>query len=204
MFITFEGGEGSGKTTQIDLLRMVLEARACPVTVTREPGGTPLGEQVRSILLAQNEIEISPYAEAMLFNAARAQLMQDVIAPALRMGHIVLCDRFADSTLAYQGYGRGMDMTSLLTLNGIATDWTTPNLTILLDLPVEVGRRRKRSAGEWNRLDAEEAAFHTAVRDGYLNMANMNPRRWLVVDATRSILKVHEQIWRVVEERLVM
>lgn len=204
MFITFEGGEGSGKTTQIDLLRMVLEARACPVTVTREPGGTPLGEQVRSILLAQNEIEISPYAEAMLFNAARAQLMKDVIAPALRMGHIVLCDRFADSTLAYQGYGRGMDMTSLLTLNGIATDWTTPNLTILLDLPVEVGRRRKRSAGEWNRLDAEEAAFHTAVRDGYLNMANMNPRRWLVVDATRSILKVHEQIWRVVEERLVM
>lgn len=204
MFITFEGGEGSGKTTQIDLLRGVLETRSCPVTVTREPGGTPLGEQVRSILLTQNEIEISPYTEAMLFNAARAQLMKDVIAPALRMGHIVLCDRFADSTLAYQGYGRGMDMTSLLTLNGIATDWTTPNLTILLDLPVEVGRRRKRSAGEWNRLDAEEAAFHTAVRDGYLNMANMNPRRWLVVDATRSILKVHEQIWRVVEERLVM
>lgn len=202
VFITFEGGEGSGKTTQIGLLADHLRAHGLAVTVTREPGGTVLGEQVRTLLLSGGAM--SPYAEVLLFNAARAQLVEEVIAPALRRREIVICDRFADSTLAYQGYGRGLPIATLEQINIVATRGVVyqPNLTILLDLPVIVGRARKQQGGEWNRLDAEAEAFHERVRNGYLQMASANQRRWALVDTDLSVADVHETIMKRVAAEL--
>lgn len=181
MFVTFEGIEGSGKSTLLSSLAGVLRQRGRDVVTTREPGGTPVGTAVREIFLDRSS-EIAPVAEAFLVNAARAQHVADVIRPALHRGAVVLCDRYIDSTLAYQGYGRGFDLAALGRLCEIASAALQPDLTILLDLPVPESRRRLEArGGHADRMEAEGAGFHERVRAGYLKIAAGNPR-YLVLD----------------------
>jgi dTMP kinase len=182
LFITFEGGEGSGKSTQVELLARRLETAGRRVLKLREPGGTPLGEELRQLLL-HRRADISPQAELLLFLAARAELVRAVIRPALAEGTIVICDRFSDSTLAYQGYGRGIDLDQVRKLNDSATGGLKPDLTVLLDLPVEAGRSRKQR--DEDAFQGEDDTFHERVRQGYLALARQEPDRWLVLDATR-------------------
>jgi dTMP kinase len=195
LFVTFEGPEGSGKTTQIALLAKVLTERRRTVLMTREPGGTRIGDAIRSVLLDAKHTEMSARAEALLFNAARAQLVDQVIRPALAQGEIVLCDRYGDSTLAYQGYGHGQELEPLRRLIDYATGGLTPDLTIFLDLDVRVGLARKRAgaAEEWNRIEEKTLVYHEAVRAGYLQMASQS-LRWLVVNADQSVATIHTQI----------
>lgn len=202
MFITFEGPEGSGKTTQIQRLAQALIARTQSVVVTREPGGTPIGNAVRQTLLDPAHTAMTPRAETLLFNAARAQLVEEVIRPALRAGQIVLCDRFADSTLAYQGYGHGQDLAPLRALAAYATGGLTPHLTILLDLDPAEGLRRKRAGNgeEWNRMEEHALAFHQAVRAGYHTLAQAEPQRWQIIDATQDADAIHLQILACVDQ----
>ncbi len=184
-FITFEGIEGSGKTTQIQLLVEWLQQETDRVLVTREPGGTSIGEQIRAVLLNPINTEMTPEAEILLFSAARAQIVREVIRPRLEEGWIVICDRFADSTLAYQGYGHGLPLDDLLRITEFATGGLWPDLTIYLDLDVETGLRRKAATpAEWNRMEAKAIAFHKRVRAGYLQLARQNPDRWLILDAS--------------------
>lgn len=196
LFITFEGPEGSGKSTQIRWLAAALEARNLPVLSTREPGGTTIGNAIRAILLDPARTEMSPRAETLLFNAARAQIVDQIIRPALAVGTVVLCDRYADSTLAYQGYGHGQELEPLRRLGDYATVGLKPDLTIFLDIDVQEGLRRKQSGGaeEWNRMEEKALAFHQAVRRGYLQLAADEPDRWLVVDAAQSVEIVHATI----------
>jgi len=202
-FITFEGPEGSGKSTQLAALADFLESHGLRVIRTREPGGTPIGEQVRRILLDHANQAMHPRTEVLLFQASRAQHVEELIRPALEAGQVVLCDRFADSTLAYQGYARGGDLDALRELIAYATGGLTPDLTLLLDLPVEQGlRRRQPLLQEWNRLDAEALAFHERVRQGYRALAGEEPARWVVVDASRTIKEVQQAIREVVVARL--
>ena len=202
LFITFEGPEGSGKSTQIGLLAAALEA-AQPVLVTREPGGTRIGNAIRSLLLDPAHTEMSPRAETLLFNAARAQIVDEVIRPALARGEIVLCDRYADSTLAYQGFGHGQPLEPLRQLGAYATAGLTPDLTIYLDIAVAAGLARKRAGAvdEWNRMEEKALAFHEAVRRGYLALAAQSTR-WLVIDATQPIAVIHSQIMQQVQPRI--
>jgi len=195
LFITFEGPEGSGKTTQIGLLAAALTTRGQQVVMTREPGGTRIGDAVRSVLLNAQHTEMSERAEALLFNAARAQLVDQVIRPALARGEIVLCDRYGDSTLAYQGYGHGQQLDPLRQLIAYATRGLTPDLTIYLDLDVRKGLARKRAgaAEEWNRIEEKTLAYHQAVRHGYLEMAGESAR-WLVINADQLVESIHAQI----------
>ncbi|MBX2999828.1 MAG: dTMP kinase [Caldilineaceae bacterium] len=204
LFITFEGPEGSGKTTQVGLLSEALIDKGWSVLATREPGGTRIGNAIRNLLLDVDHTEISARAETLLFNAARAQIVDQVIRPALDAGQIVLCDRYADSTLAYQGYGHGQNLDELGMLIHYATAGLTPHLTIYLDVVPEDGLRRKRNADtpEWNRLDAKQLAFHQAVRAGYLQLAAADPKRWLVIDTTQDVMRVHAQILAEVKRRL--
>jgi dTMP kinase len=196
LFVTFEGPEGSGKSTQIGRLAAALEAQNLPVLVTREPGGTAIGNAVRAVLLDPARTEMSPRAETLLFNAARAQIVDQVIRPALAAGQLVLCDRYADSTLAYQGYGHGQALAPLRSLANYATGGLTPHLTIYLDINVRDGLLRKQagSAEEWNRMEDKALAFHQAVRTGYLELAKAEPDRWLVIDAAQSIEEIHRAI----------
>ena len=182
LLVTFEGGEGSGKSTQSELLALRLEAGRWPIFRLREPGGTPLGEELRRLLL-HHRAERSPEAELLLFLAARAELVRSVILPALAANAIVICDRFSDSTLSYQGFGRGLDIEQLTTLNRWATGGLTPDLTVLFDLPVAVGRRRNQT--EDYAFEREDDAFHERVRQGYLELARKEPERWLVLDGTQ-------------------
>ena len=187
LFITFEGPEGSGKTSQASRLVEFLREHRERVRLTREPGGTHLGEQLRSVVLADTpgDRKIVPLAEALLFNAARAQLVAEVIRPALDAAEIVVCDRFADSTLAYQGYGSGVPITDLMAIADAATGGLIPDLTILLDLPPEVGLARKPDDAR-NRFEVSfDLEFHRRVRDGFLDLARRDPGRWAVIDATR-------------------
>lgn len=195
-FITFEGPEGSGKSTQIRLLAAALERQGARVLVTREPGGTEIGNAVRAILLNRRHTEMSIRAETLLFNAARAQIVDQVIRPALAAGQTVLCDRYADSTLAYQGYGHGQPLEPLRRLVEYATGGLVPDLTIYLDIDVREGLRRKQTgaAEEWNRIEEKTLAYHQEVRRGYLALAAQEPHRWLVVDAAQSIDAVHDAI----------
>jgi dTMP kinase len=195
LFVTFEGPEGSGKTTQIALLAKVLNERRRTVVLTREPGGTRIGDAVRGVLLDARHTEMSERAEALLFNAARAQLVDQVIRPALAQGEIVLCDRYGDSTLAYQGYGHGQALEPLRRLIDYATGGLMPDLTIYLDLDVRLGLARKRAgaAEEWNRIEEKTLVYHEAVRRGYLEMAAQSAR-WLVVDADQPLAAIHTQI----------
>jgi len=208
LFITFEGPEGSGKTTHIELLSDYLKERGCPVLATREPGGTSIGDQIRAILLDHRNTDLLPGSEALLFSAARAQIVNQVIRPHLARGGIVLCDRYADSTLAYQGYGRGLNLEMLHTITALATGGLKPDLTIYLDIEVEEGLRRKLTAHKasqegWNRLDRQEMAFHRRVREGYRQMAVREPDRWLVIDATRPVESIQASIRAGVEAKLL-
>ena len=183
MFITLEGPEGSGKSSQLPDLAEFLRGQGWDVLTTREPGGTPIGDQIRQILMRLDNQELHPRTEILLFLASRAQLVEQVIKPALREGKLVLSDRFGDSTLAYQGYGHGIDLATLRAMLAFATDNLKPDLTLLLDVDVEIGLQRKRKEDEWNRLDAYELAFHQRVREGYHELCRQEPERWRVIDA---------------------
>ena len=207
LFVTFEGPEGSGKTTQIQLLHQSLVDDGVEVVRTREPGGTLIGEQVRTILHDLGNERMLPATEALLYSAARAQHVREVIRPALDRGDVVISDRFAESTLAYQGYGHGLELDDLLRITRFATDELWPDLVIYLDLDVDLGLRRKledrcQGKGEWNRMDGQSIAFHRRVREGYLRMAHQDPGRWLVVDASGSITDIHQGICDRVEALL--
>lgn len=203
MFITFEGPDGSGKTTQIARLVEYLCAAGYAVLSTREPGGTSIGDQIREVLHALKNDAMLASTELLLYSASRAQLVGEVIRPHLERGGIVISDRYADSTLAYQGYGRGLDLEALRAVTAFATGNLRPDLTILLDMSVEEGlQRRKHGGGEWNRLDQEAVEFHARVRKGYHTLAQSDPHRWVVIDAAREADEVQREIRRVVEERL--
>lgn len=202
MFITFEGPEGSGKTSQVRLLVEHLMQQGYPILATREPGGTDIGNQVREILTRMENTAMHPRTEILLFLAARAQLVEQCIRPEVAKGTIVLCDRYADSTLAYQGYGHGVDLSLLRSLLDFATGGLWPDLTLLLDIDSESGLSRKRSGSEWNRLDAYALAFHRRVRQGYLDLARQNPERWVTIDASQPFDAVQSDLRRAIAERL--
>lgn len=202
MFITFEGSEGSGKTTQLSLLVTYLQQQGYDLLTTREPGGTPIGEQIRQVLADLKNSNMETRTEILLFQASRAQLVEQTIRPHLSRGGIVICDRYADSTLAYQGYGRQMDLESLRALIRFATGGLKPDLTLFLDIDVEEGLRRRASGGEWNRLDALALDFYQRVRQGYLMMAAAEPDRWVVIDSSASVKQVQATIRDIVTARL--
>ncbi len=202
MFIVFEGPEGSGKSTQAKRLAASLQNSDRRVVLTREPGGTQLGERLRAMLLDPQIDAISPLTEALLYTAARAEHVERVIRPALAADETVVCDRFFDSTLAYQGGGRGLDLAQLKSVQCFATGGLEPDLRILLDLPVEVGLARRYADAETvNRLDGESVAFHQRVRDAYLSAAKTAPGAWLVVDGEQSPVQIAAQILVAVRER---
>jgi dTMP kinase len=200
-FISFEGPEGGGKSTQIHRLAAALAERGYPVWTTREPGGTRVGEMIRPILLGRQQTRMTPWSEALLFTAARAQHVEEVIRPRLARGELVLCDRYTDSTLAYQGYGRGLDRDTLRRLQSQATGGLQPDLTMLLNLPVETGLSRIPRPAQ-DRLDQEAATFHQRVRAGYQEMAAADPRRWREVDAAADKDQVAARILTLVSEAL--
>jgi dTMP kinase len=202
VFITFEGTEGSGKSLQTRKLVERLRENACTVLATHEPGGTPLGTELRRLLLDREGLQIGGRAEALLMNASRTQLVETLIRPALERGEVVVCDRFADSTLAYQGAGRGLNQQALGSVISFATAGLQPDMTMLLDLPVEVGLARKQAQDERNRFEAEAVAFHTRVRSAYQALALAEPGRWRCFDATQSADRLSEAIWGAVVERM--
>ena len=203
MFITLEGPEGSGKSSQLPALAEFLRSRGYTVLTTREPGGTPIGDQVRQVLTRMENQGMSPRSETLLFCAARAQLVDQVIRPALARGEVVISDRYADSTLAYQGYGHGNDLAVLRQLLHFATGGLWPELTLLLDVDSAAGLERRRSSGgEWNRLDDYALSFHQRVRQGYLDLARSQPERWVVVDAAQSMDAVQQALRQVILRRL--
>lgn len=202
MFITFEGSEGCGKTTQLATLAGCLRQLGHKVLSVREPGGTPIGDQVRDVLLSNRNGEMHPRTEILLFQASRAQLVEQTIRPHLESGGIVLCDRYADSTLAYQGYGRGANLDELRTLIRFATGGLVPGLTLLLDVDVVQGLKRRSADGDINRLDAMTIDFYDRVRRGFLALAAGEPNRWVVVDANRSLDEVGREIQKIVLSRL--
>jgi len=223
LFISFEGPDGAGKTTQAALLVDRLRAEARDVVPIHEPGGTDLGSDVRALLVRRGWTPIDPRAEALLFSACRAQLVSEVIRPALERSAVVVADRFADSTLAYQGAGRGLPIAELQSLIDIATGGLTPDLTLLLDIPSEVGLARLQTQGpllsdangsqlgffeevgmreDWNRFEDEELAFHQRVRDAYLRLAAVDPARWRMVDASQPPDQVSEAVWQAVQSAI--
>lgn len=203
MFITLEGPEGSGKTSQLPPLVEYLREQGYDVFPTREPGGTSIGEQIRAVIHDLKNVEMHPRTETLLYQAARAQIVEQVFRPRLAVGEIVISDRYYDSTIAYQGYGHQQDLEQVRALVRYATAGLVPDLTILLDLDVEAGLRRKTQNGsEWNRLDAYTLEFHQRVRKGYLEMVKAEPRRWVVIDAGREWRAVQQDLRRAVAERL--
>ena len=203
MFITLEGPDGSGKTSQVKPLVDFLISKGYPIFTTREPGGTSIGEQVREILMRLDNTAMNPRTETLLFCAARAQLVSEVIRPELEKGNIVLLDRYADSTMAYQGYGHGNDLNLIRSILQFATGGLKPDFTILMDVDSETGlKRRKQGGGEWNRLDAYELELHQRVRAGYLEMAKAEPERWVVIDASKSPDVVQSNLRQAVLNRL--
>jgi dTMP kinase len=202
MFITLEGPDGGGKSTQAALLVDFLRLRGCDVLATREPGGTAIGDQIRLVLSNLENTAMHPRTEILLFQASRAQHVEQVIRPHLMKGGVVVCDRYADSTLAYQGYGHQVDLTRLRTIVEFATGGLKPDLTLLLDIDAEEGLRRRTKSGEWNRLDAYDLAFHQRVRQGYFELVAQEPERWVKIDASRSTQAVQADIQAVVTDRL--
>jgi dTMP kinase len=209
-FITFEGGDGSGKTTQVTALENHLIARGKSCIATREPGGTSLGRLIRKALLEVGRQPITSPAELFLYLADRAQHMQEIILPALEQGKVVLCDRHTDSTLAYQGYGRGIDLALLRRLNEIASRGVRPDLTLLFDCPVEISlsrtaRRQSQPAtlqSREDRFEREKIEFHEKVRHGFLELAKAEPQRFRVIDATRSAADVGQEIMDIIDREL--
>jgi dTMP kinase len=191
IFISFEGGEGAGKSTQSNLLKDWFEKKGFKVLLTREPGGTKLGNQLRSILLANETGEISPRAEALMYAADRAHHVYSIVRPALNNGEVVITDRYLDSSIAYQGAGRILLPTEVARISRWATESLTPTLTIILDLPANIGLSRLKGA---DRLESEPVIFHERVRQEYLNLANTDPERYLVVDATQNVETIHNMI----------
>jgi len=202
MFITLEGPDGGGKSTQAALLAEFLQQDGYSVLATREPGGTPIGDQVRAVLSNLENTAMHPRTEILLFQASRAQLVEQIIRPHLERNGVVICDRYADSTLAYQGYGHQVDLARLRAIVDFATGGLKPDLTLLLDIDSEEGLRRRTTSGEWNRLDAYALAFHRRVRQGYFELAREEPGRWVTIDASRSSDVVQGEIRKVVMERL--
>jgi dTMP kinase len=202
-FLTLEGPEGSGKSTQAGRLAARLGAEGYRCVVTREPGGTALGEQIRQILLHSSDLAPAPSTDALLFCAARAQLVADVIGPALARGEVVVCDRFGDSTLAYQGYGAGLPLEALRSLIGFAAGDLRPDLTILMDLPAQDGLKRKQGGPEQTRFEAHaDLAFHQRVRDGFLALAAAEPARFVVIDGRQPAEAIEAGILEALLPRL--
>lgn len=203
MFITLEGPEGSGKTSQVPDLADHIRSLGYKVLLTREPGGTFIGDQIRNVLISLENKALTPQAETLLFLAARAQLVREIIQPSLASGVVVLSDRYADATLAYQGYGHGVDLEILRKLLEFATGGLQPDLKILLDIDVEKGLHRKTDCGEWNRLDAYSVAFHERVRKGYHALAAMESDKWVIIDAGRDRDSVQADLRKAVENVLI-
>lgn len=202
LFITFEGPDGSGKTTQALLLKEYLELKGYEVIHTREPGGETVAEEIRKLLLSP-EFTIAPLAELFLYSASRAQHIAMVIAPALAAGKIVVCERFMDATVAYQGYGRGLDKKLIKKLNTLSGQGIVPDITFLLDIPSPLGLKRAEEAkGKKDRFEKENIAFHKRVRKGYLSLAKTEPRRIKKIIVGSSIEDVHSQIVELLEQRL--
>lgn len=204
MFISFEGPDGCGKTTQLALLADFLTQQGYAVCRTREPGGTPIGEQIRTVLHNPANREMDPRAEILLYSASRAQIVAQVIRPALAAGQIVLCDRFYDSTLAYQGYGHGLDLNMLRQITLFATGGLKPDLTVYLEVTPEVGLRRRQQdrEAEWNRLDALALEFHRRVHAGYHELIAAEPARWIVINGERPVDVVQADVQATVMARL--
>lgn len=203
IFISFEGSEGCGKSTQVQHLADYLTKMQHKVILTREPGGTAIGEQIRMILANRANTMMQLRTEILLFQASRAQLVEELIKPHLADGYIVLCDRYADSTIAYQGYGyQNIELDQLHSLISFATDGLKPDLTILLDLDVEIGLQRRERGGQVNRLDTYDLEFYRRVRAGYLEMARQEPARWVIVDAARPFSQVQNEVRQIVLGRL--
>jgi dTMP kinase len=200
IFITLEGPEGAGKTTQVKLLSKQLDILAIPHVITRDPGGTPLGKQIRRILL-NPENPVQPVTELLLYQADRAQHIAEVIKPSLEAGKLVICDRFIDSTMAYQGYGRGLDFALIRQLNQIATGGLTPDLTILFDIESSDGLARLHPGGH-DRLEREALEFHHKVRKGYLELAQAEPERWKILDATKPLSVAQAELRRIIGDFL--
>ena len=200
MFITIEGGEGAGKSTHIDLIRQWLEGRGIAHVRTREPGGTPLAEAIRELVLARRAEPVVPVAELLLIFAARAQHLHTLIEPALQRGEWVLCERFTDATYAYQGSGRGLPAATIATLESLVQGPRRPDYTILMDVPVEIGLRRAAKRGELDRFEAERGAFAERVREGYLQQARREPDRFRVIDASLDREQVAAELEAVLVE----
>jgi len=198
LFITLEGPEGSGKSTQAPRLAEYLRQKGWRVLLTREPGGTPIGDQIRAVLHDLGNTSMHPRTELLLYSASRAQIVNEVIRGFLASGGTVVSDRYADSSMAYQGYGQGLALEDLRAITEFATGGLIPDLTLLLDLPVEVGLARRRGSHEWNRLDAYQVEFHERVRAGYALMVAADPRRWVVVDASQEA----EAVWQQIRDKL--
>lgn len=199
LFLTLEGPEGSGKSTQAPRVAQLLRDRGWNTLLCREPGGTPIGDQIRTVLHDLANTAMHPRTEALLYSASRAQIVNEAIRPHLAANGAVVCDRYFHSTLAYQGYGQRLDLESLRGITTFATEGLLPDWILLLDLPVEAGLERRRgSGGEWNRLDAYELAFHRRVREGYLAMAREDPGRWCLVQAGAP----SEQVWEEIRAKL--
>ena len=204
MFISFEGPEGSGKTSQLPETERFLTNAGYSVYSTREPGGTSIGDQIRQVLLTNQNTEMHPRSEILLFQASRAQLVEQEIQPRLAHGEIVLCDRYADSTIAYQGYGHRLDLVQLRNIINFATGGLNPDLTLLFDLDVAIGLGRRQKDGDVNRLDALELAFHERVRAGYHKLASAEPERWVIVDANQPPELVQAAVREILRERIGM
>ncbi|HOA82543.1 MAG TPA: dTMP kinase [Thermodesulfovibrio thiophilus] len=200
IFITFEGIEGSGKTTQIKLLGERLKKQGLKVLTTYEPGDTDVGQKIRNILL-ESEININPLCELILYFADRVQHVNEKIKPYLETGFIVICDRFTDSTVAYQGYARGVSIDIIKELNRILFNEFKPDLTILLDLPVIIGLKRNQQINKTDRFELEDLAFHDRVREGYLKLAEIEPERFFILDATKSQIELAEEIYKTIKLR---
>ncbi len=208
-FIVFEGIEGCGKTTQISLLGEHLKKRGLPVIITREPGGTAIGDEIRKILLSAKNADIAPETELLLYTASRVQHLKQLITPALHAGSIVLCDRFFDATVAYQGYGEGIDRALILQMQETFFSEIIPDLTILLDCPVSLGlgrsRRRIKSEGKESaegRFEEKELGFHERVRSGYLALARKEQERFCIINGEQEVAAAHQAICAAVEQRL--
>ena len=203
MFITFEGPDGSGKTTQIRLLAEWLHSQGHEVVLTREPGGTEISDQIRQVVHDLRNAAMEDRTEFLLYSASRAQLVAQRIRPALAAGRIVISDRYADSSLAYQGYGRDLDLGTLRMITTFATGGLVPDLTLYFDIAPQEGLRRRQDGGdEWNRLDAEVPDFHRRVRAGYLELIRQEPDRWVTIDANRSVEEVQTEVRTVVQARI--